>query len=55
MPSCRRLDKHRVCQYRRQGNRLLPNLVVTIRLTPEIHHFCVEKWSFTLVKSNFSP
>ncbi len=30
-------------------------LTVTIQLTPEIRHFCVEKWSFTRVNSHFSP
>ncbi len=29
-------------------------LTVTIQLTPEIRHFCAEKWSFTRVNSHFS-
>jgi len=23
--------------------------IVTVQIPPEIHHFCVKKWSFTLV------
>lgn len=28
---------------------------VTVPLTPEIRHCCVEKWSFTLANPHFSP
>ncbi len=31
------------------------SFLVTTQLTPEIRHFCVRKWSFTLVNSHFLP